>query len=165
MPTQDEDRKYLQAALPELKAYLLSDILYYPLGGNLPRLTLGGILLAQRRLGTPPDPQFATVKETWRAAWTKKAAQETEARLTLWRNYLNDYRRDPEQAENYPYEVRWRVMLTLLLPEAETSPADLPALDRFLRANLLSAPFIWDADLAKNFPQDEFWFLYGRLQK
>jgi hypothetical protein len=166
MPTQKEDQKYLQTALPEIKNYLLSDILYYPLTGNLPRLTLGGILLAQRRLGIFPDPQFATVKETWRAAWTSKASRELDARLTLWRNYLDDYRQDPAtQAQNYPHEVRWRVMIALLIPEAESAPKEIESLDRFLHANFRSGAFLWNKTQQEQFPQDEFWFLYGNLRK
>ncbi len=166
MPTQEEDKKYLQNALPELKNYLLSEMLYYPLLNNLPRLTLGGVLLAQRRLGAYPDPQLETVKKAWRAAWTKKAARELNARLTLWRNYLSDYRQDAKgQAVNYPQEVRWRVMIALLLQEIESPPSELSALDEFLRANLIQCDFIWDKPLQARFPEDEFWFLYGKLKK
>jgi hypothetical protein len=48
-----KDRAYLEAGIPELEDYLLSDELYWPIsarGHNLPRLTIGGLLLANDRL-------------------------------------------------------------------------------------------------------------------
>lgn len=169
MPTFEQDQAYLEAALPELKTYLLSDILFYPLTGSLPRLTLGGLLLAQRRLDAGNHAphltrQLATVKEKWRAAWMKKAATELEARLTLWRNYLNDVQDKPEEyVPDYPREVRWRVMLALLATEAEQTPPELSALDQLLRVKLRPADFIWNNELQSKFDQKNFWFLYGTL--
>lgn len=169
MPTFEEDQTYLESALPELETYLLSETLFYPLTGSLPRLTLGGLLLAQRRLDAGNHAphltrQLDTVKATWRAAWIKKSAAELDARLTLWHNYLNDVQNKPEEyAADYPREVRWRVMLALLVDEAEQTPPELLALDQLLRAKLHPADFIWDAALESEFDQKNFWFLYGRL--
>ena len=170
MSTPEQDLKFIETALPELKAYLLSDILYYPMMGNLPRLTLGGLLLAQRRLGagnlgTHLDPKLASVKERWRAAWAKKSARELDARLTLWRNYLDDYRRDPKSNPgNYAYEVRWRVIIELLVKEVDQIPAEIAVLDQLLRVKFISGKFIWDEDLESEFDQGKFWFLYGQLK-
>ncbi len=82
MPTLEKDQKYLETALPELKNYLLSDTLYYPMG-QPPRLTIGGLLLAQKRLragnyGTHLFPKLDSVKTKWYAAWTKKAVREID---------------------------------------------------------------------------------------
>lgn len=170
MPTSEQDLLYFQTSLPELKNYLLSDLLFYPLMGNLPRLTVGGLLLVQKRLqaenfGTHPDPKLATVKSKWSAAWTKKSTRELDARLTLWRNYLNDHRADPENyVADYKHEVRWRVIIELLLAEVDQIPAEIMALDEFLRVKFISGEFIWDENLQSQFPQDEFWFLYGELR-
>ncbi len=170
MPSSQKDLLYLQACLPELKNYLLSDILYYPLDGNLPRLTLGGILLSERRLwddsaATRVTQNLATVKSSWRAAWTKKSARELEARLRLWRNYLNDYRKNPEEyASDYKHEIRWRVMIELLSAEVDQIPAETAILDQLLRARFVSSDFIWDENLKTQFPEDEFWFLYGEIK-
>ena len=119
MPTPKQDQNYIEKSIPELKNYLLSDILFYPMG-QLPRLTIGGLLLTQKRLkagnlGTHLNPKLATIKRKWYAAWTKKSATELDARLRLWRSYLNDYRNKPEDyAADYKHEVRLRVMLELL---------------------------------------------------
>lgn len=107
MPTPEQDLHFLEVAIPELKDYLLSDILFWPLGAKQPRLTIGGLLLAQRRLraqhlGVQFHPKIAALREKWHAAWERKAAKEVNARLDLWRNYLNDYRSNPEShAINY----------------------------------------------------------------
>ena len=170
MPTPKQDRQFIETALPELKTYLLSDILYYPLMGNLPRLTLGGLLLAQQRLGEEKlgsllTQKLASVKESWRAAWAKKATQELDARLRLWRNYLNDYRADPKaNLDNYAHEVKWRVMIELLSAEVDQIPAEIAVLDDLLRLNFASGEFIWDENLQNQFPQDDFWFLYGKVK-
>lgn len=168
MPTPEKDQKYLETALSELKNYLLSDTLYYPMG-QLPRLTIGGLLLAQKRLqagnrGTHLSPKLDSVKQKWYAAWTKKSARELESRLTLWRNYLNDYQNKPaEYAADYVNEVRWRVMLELLVAETDEMPPELIALDQLLRTKLKESNFIWDVHLQNEFPENKFWFLYGSL--
>ena len=170
MPTLKQDLLFLEKSLPELKNYLLSDILYYPLMGKLPRLTIGGLLLTQRRLeagnlGTHLDPKLATVKTKWRAAWAKKTARELEARLTLWRNYLNDYRADPENhTADYAHEIRWRVIMELLSAEVDQIPAEIAVLDQLLRTKFIPGKFIWDENLQSQFPEDKFWFLYGKLR-
>lgn len=169
MPTPAEDRKYVETALPELKNYLLSDVLYYPLTAPLPRLTLGGLLLAQQRLhayedASPLDLRLDTLRTKWRAAWEKKAAHETESRLTLWGNYLNEHRHNQELADYYGNEVRLRVMLELLIAEQDNVPDELTALDQLLRSKFRSGEFVWDKPLMNVFSRDDFWFLYGELK-
>ena len=169
MPTQDQ--RFLEAAIPELKDYLLSDILFWSLGAKLPRLTLGGLLLAQRRLraqhlGVQFHPKIATLRERWRAAWERKIAKELNARLVLWRNYLNDYRSNPESyAKDYRNEVRWRVILELLLTDISANLNELTALDELLNKKLVPGKFIWNGNFKSQFSQDQFWFLYGDLTK
>ncbi len=169
MPTLAEDRRYFEAALAELKDYLLSDILYYPLTASMPRLTIGGLLLAQRRLhayenASPLDLQLDTLRTKWRAAWEKKTAQELDARLTLWRNYLNEYRHNDELADYYAHEVRLRVILGLLSAELGQEPDELIALDQLLRVKFHLGEFVWDEALSNEFSRDDFWFLYGKLK-
>ena len=139
MPAPAEDRKYLEAALPELQTYLLSDTLFYPLTHPLPRLTLGGLLLAQRRLHayedvSPLDLRLDTLRSKWRVAWEQKAIQEVAIRLTLWGNYLKEHRNNEELGDYYSHEVRLRVILGLLSAELGSEPDELIALDQLLRA-------------------------------
>jgi uncharacterized protein YukE len=173
----EKDRAYLEAGIPELGDYLLSNELYWPIaarGYDLPRLTIGGMLLVKTRLEARGEriealvAQLDTVRSKWRAAWETKAGREVQARIRLWSNYLTDYRQNPEgHADAYPHEVRFRVMLHLLLAELPTPPAEqegLSQLDGVLRASLSPGDFIWEADLQPGFPREVYWFLYGKLR-
>lgn len=176
-----EDLAFVKESVSELQAYLLSQEIFWPLGGNKPRLTLGGLHFAMRRANalaaSPADQstlsrlaaQLDGIRTRWRAAWEQKAARELRTRLTLWQNYLGDYRLNPENyAEAYRHEVRLRVIADLLLPDlpvpAPESLALLQTLDGQLRAGLLPGGFIWEKDLEPHFPQPAFWYLYGTLK-
>ena len=173
----EKDRAYLEAGIPELGDYLLSKELYWPIsarGYSLPRLTIGGMLLAQARLEARGErieslvAQLDGIRTKWRVAWESKAGREVQARMRLWSNYLADYRHNPEgHADAYPHEVRYRVMLHLLLAELPAPPAKqeaLSRLDSLLRARLSGSDFIWDADLGDGFPCEVYWYLYGKLK-
>ena len=176
MKPADKDRTYLEASIPELGDYLLSNELYWPItmrGYDLPRLTIGGILLAKARLEARRErieslvAQLEAVRSKWQVAWKTKAGREVQARMRLWSNYLADYRQNPEShADAYPYEVRYRVMLHLLLAEVSIPPVEqesLSQLDGVLLASLSSSDFIWGSDLQPGFPREVYWFLYGKL--
>lgn len=187
MPSLEQDLEFFSIGVKELKDYLLSEQLFWPLGAGpglgaqLPRLTVGGLLLAQARLNahrldssqaaamTRLESRLESTRASWRVAWGRKAAWEFGARLNQWKGYLNEYRDDPARhADFYPQEVRWRTMLALLQPEAEELEEEqvelLAGLDQLLSAVLLTGPFVWDGDLRSGFPRDRFWFLYGRLK-
>jgi len=172
----EKDRAYLEAGIPELGDYLLSNELYWPIaarGYDLPRLTIGGMLLVKTRLEACGEriealvAQLDAVRSKWRVAWEMKAGREVQARMRLWSNYLTDYRQNQEgHADAYLHEVRYRVMLHLLLAELFPPPAEqegLSQLDSVLRASLSPCDFIWEADLQPGFPREVYWFLYGKL--
>jgi len=174
--SKKKDKIYLEAGIPELKDYLFSNELFWPIGArgvSLPRLTIGGILLTQAQLEARDERieslmmQLDGIRSKWRVAWETKAGREVQARTRLWSNYLADYRHDPENhADAYPYEVRYRVMLQLLLTELPEPPAEQEALhqlDGVLRTNLSASDFIWEANLQPGFPREDYWFLYGKL--
>jgi len=177
MTTTEKDKAYLEAGIPELGDYLLSKELYWPIsthGYDLPRLTIGGILLAQARLDAHGErieslvAQLDGVRSRWRVAWETKAGREVGARMRLWSNFLADYRHNPYQhADAYPHEVGYRVMLHLLMAELPIPPAEQAALfqlDGTLRASLIPGDFTWDAGLEAGFPRDVYWYLYGKLR-
>ena len=177
MTTPDKDRAYLEAGIPELEDYLLSDELYWPItarGYDLPRLTVGGILLTQSQLKARNEriesleTQLDAVRSKWRVAWETKAGREVQARMRLWGNYLADYRHNPEgHADAFPHEVRYRVMLQLLLSELPTQTSiqkELSQLDSLIRGYLISGDFIWETDLQAGFPREVYWYLYGKLK-
>ncbi len=172
----EKDRAYLEAGIPELGDYLLSNELYWPItarGYDLPRLTIGGLLLARARLEARRErfesleAQLGAIRSKRRVAWETKADREVQARIRLWNDYLTDYQHDPEKhADAYPQEVRYRVMLHLLLAELPVSPPEqayLLRLDGLLRANFMAGDFIWNADLQAGFSREVYWYLYGKL--
>lgn len=178
MTTIEKDKAYLEAGIPELQNYLLSNELYWPVtarGFDLPRLTIGGLLLAKARLEARGErigalgAQLDAVRSKWRVAWETKAAREFQSRFGLWSNYLKDYRQNPEgHADSYPHEVSYRVMLQLLqneLPASQPPEREgLPQLDSLLRMGFLPGDFIWEPTLQSGFPREEYWFLYGKLK-
>jgi hypothetical protein len=188
------DLRYLKAGVEELEQYLLSSQLYWPVHvvtptgeTPYPRLTPGELLLAREKLRahslspgyndevTSPvqakidrlEGDFEVIRSKWRGNWGKKAAQDFSSRLALWRNFLGDYRKVPDdQAPFYAYEVRTRVILQLLEPEAVGIPAaelDMrTGLDTLLRAILVPGEFIWEAALEAGFPKADYWYLYAQ---
>ena len=182
MPTPEKDYAFFKAGVREFADYLLSGELFWQMSvreADLPRLTIGGLLLARARLQarlTAPaaqaslialEGQLDTVRSKWRSAWERKASREVHARFDLWHNYLADFRQSPDNhADAYPQEVQWRVMLQLLSGEFPWSPGEqdaLSSLDTVLKSYWLPGEFIWEADLMTGFPQQEYWFLYGKL--
>ncbi|UCH60423.1 MAG: hypothetical protein JSV61_02820 [Anaerolineales bacterium] len=189
MASIESDIGYVRAALPILKDYLFSNEIYWSLGvapppGELayPQLTLGGILLAHARLQVRrSDPraveeyplleaELEKIQLQIRVSWEKKCEREFGARLKLWRDYLEEYRSQPENhSDRYAYEVTRRVMLDLLqlfardLPTAEIKL--LQGLDQLLHAVFIPGKFIWEPDLKDGFPKPRFWYLYGDLQQ
>lgn len=189
MKSFDYDLRYLKAGIEELQSYLLSDQLYWPLDAKtkanepvFPNLTLGNLLLSKARLEArhltlEQDVQLGAVlplldqvRSQWRVAWSKKAERSLNSRLTMWRDFLDEYRKAPDSnTERYPYEVQRRVMIELLLPEVDKVPKEtyelLDALDALVKTFLEPGDFIWEAELKDGFPQKTYWYLYGRLSE
>lgn len=177
MTSLENDWAFLEAGIPELDDYLLSNELYWPLStrrGHLPRLTIGGLLLSLARLeaagkgGLAFRARLDGIRSRWRVAWETRVGREVRARCGLWQAYLDDYRHNPERhADAYPQEVRYRVMLHLLMGELPAPPAEqglIAQLDDAVRANLLPGGFVWDVKLQGGFPRETYWYLYGKLK-
>lgn len=186
MPSIEYDLKYLQAGLLDLEGYLLSNELYWPIGVGapagdppFPRLTLGGLLVSRTRLeGLELNQEQQTelqrlstrmdeTRSQWRVAWGHKASREFTARLNLWRDFLEDYREKPAaNVDRYPYEVRRRVMLELLGPDADAIPAAeaelRDGLDKLLKSIFVPGDFVWDSNQMNSFPKGKYWYLYGQ---
>jgi hypothetical protein len=178
----------MKASLSSLENYLLSSEVYWPVSQappfgkpGYPRLTLGALLLARKRLqalslSNIQEGQFAQItsqmdqlRSSWRVAWGQKATKEYRARLNLWRVFLEEFRQDPERNDDrYPYEVGRRVMLALLAQEADGIPESeinlLNSLDRLLSEIFIPGDFIWDRGLIPSFPREIYWYLYGSLK-
>jgi hypothetical protein len=187
MKSFEYDLRYTEAGLEVLTDYLLSDEMFWPLSihppeGVLayPRLTMGGLLLSLTRLSayhktaTQIDQlnqaivELNLIRSKWRVAWEKKAAHNFSTRLGMWRDYIEEYRGNPqENADRYSFEIRLRVMLHLLSSEAgELKPSELDllsTLDLFLKNALAPDDFVWEAELQSSFSVNDYWYLYGYL--
>ncbi len=147
-----------------------------------PDLTLGNLLLAQKRLqatvqtGPQRDDldhicqELEASRAHWWVAWKKKAKAEFKARLNLWGEFLEEYDKEPDSNyDRYDYEVGRRVLLQILLSEVddikEADHESLSGLDRFLRTVFIPGEFIWDNKLAAAFPEIVFWYLYGEIKR
>ncbi len=169
------DKAFLVATLEDLEAYLLSPELYRQASvptTDFTQLTPGAVLLVHERLRgwRLPEVEALTIRLDrirlrWRSAWEAKALREVRARSELWKEYLLEVQRDPREAGRlYPYQVRIRAILTLLLNDLRQPPPEtLNALDAELHRFFHSGPFVWDEMLEWIFPAETFWFLYGTL--
>ncbi len=188
MPDIPYDLNYIASSLGELKTYLLSKELFWPLRlkpspgkPSTAKLTPGNLLLSfailnstrqARKMDAKQENElsklerdFDTLKSKWAVAWEKKIAHEFTSRLRQWRLYLNEVERNATaHTPYYTTEVRLRVILELLRDYlAETPEADLSTLDDELRSHFTPGDFIWDADLSGGFPQEKYWFLRGNI--
>jgi len=183
----DHELEYVEAAASQLENYLLSKELYRPIGITsrhgkkpFPALTIGNLLLASNRAGgfvsstkekmrlSKIQTQINQIHHRWAAAWQDRVSVEFSARLKLWSDFLEEYRKEPGlNFDRYGYEVGRRVIIQLLSEQHSHGPDHetelLSALDRYLRAVYQSGKFIWDDALGRVFPESVYWYLYGRL--
>jgi hypothetical protein len=171
MPSLDLDKRFYESGISLLADYLLSKELFYPLDGNLPRLTIGNLLLVQLRLQSSgmneKTDQVELIRTKWHVAWEQKISREVHARFELWQNFISEYQASHENnADRYPVEVRHRTIIHILSKESDKASEMnlLSQLDDMLRRNLLPGGFIWEKQVESGFPQPEYWFLYGRLK-
>jgi hypothetical protein len=176
--TIEYDLGYLRKAVPELEAYLLSEVAQWPLGGQSRPLTIESLLLSWQRLLyrelSPKekaeyqhlDQTYQAIVDHWRHAWGIKASHGFHHRLNLWQNYLDELCHHPgEHADRYAHEVRLRVMLALLNPIADHTKSEdfsqLACLDQKLGSIFHPTSFIWQPELEAAFPVAIFWYLHG----
>ena len=173
----ENDLDHLREGVDQLKDYLLSDELFWPMGGRQAlALTPGNLLLAQARLQARPlnavqknafidlRAKLQELKDAWRTAWEKKAAREYTARLRQWGHVLEELAKDPD-AVNYMNEVRVRALLELLaheVPGDRAAKAPLEHLDTRLRQIFQEGDFVWEAEAQPGFSQEQYWFLYRK---
>jgi hypothetical protein len=188
MASIEYDLGYLSEGLASLESFVLSDEIYWnmraaspPGEPAYPILSLGGMLLAKarleaRQLSYEQSENFSQLiteiernRTQWRVAWMKKAEREFSARLRLWRDFIEDYRQNPEaNIDRFAYEVSRRVMLHFLHAEASQIPQQeremLAGLDNILMSVLVPGEFIWEKDLQRGFPAPTFPYLYGTMK-
>ncbi|HEY9076619.1 MAG TPA: hypothetical protein VIO61_08765 [Anaerolineaceae bacterium] len=176
---------YVQAALSDLEAFLISDVdqwnlgLQFPGRGEAPPLTLGMTLLCWRRIafgGVEGIDQnqidqlgehLNHIRRRWRENWRRKSAREFGIRLRSWQRWLDDFLR--RQTLSITQGIEGRLILTILEAEAGGIPIKEQALlleldERFKRATH-PGRFIWEGICQPGFPEPEYWYMYRTIPK
>ena len=174
----DSSLTFLEEAVEEIESFLLSNDAIRSRSGRQ-SLSIGLITLNLRWLEPALNgsevtrleaarSELANVRERWQVAWERKSTAELRVRLNLWRGYLGDLEGRPGLSPSYPQEVRNRAMAVDLLeaagnqPEIKTLAVSLEAVDNRFRRHFQPGDFVWAQVSADAFPEDRFWFLYGR---
>ncbi len=146
------------------------------------RLTTGNLLLNINEISARLDQLSEVQKQdfynllntwnkmhqTWLSTMQAKALTELGSRINLWAAYLTDLNDNQILAEQFPVEIRNRVICSLLedlisdTPEYASIQRKINLLDQQLRQVFQKGPFVWAQSLEEIYPEDEFWFLYGQ---
>jgi hypothetical protein len=179
----DHDVRAAEAMAARLTPYIYETALYGPMPGDLPRLTVGGLLMRLNRLSAIAEllsptqrkaldtaqQQFDTVRQEWAVAYEGRLKQELQSRLKALEQFIVDCEETPRQcADLYPSEIEKRVIVESLKDEAvarnilvPAAHAKLSGIDNHLhRLAQPSDSFVWDTRLEPAYPRDKFWFLY-----
>jgi hypothetical protein len=177
--------KFAQAGVTELKKYLLSKELFWPIhlgkpSGHAPypQLTIGNLLFYLKRAEACSENthsksrllkinnKLIAVSSKWRNAWEEKAEKEFNSRLRQWQKYLKEFsKEDRFSLGNYSAEIKVRVLLELLSEEISTDKKiELKIFDYSFKSDLKAGEFIWTEEYASGFPKEKYWYLYGELK-
>lgn len=181
----ERDVRALGAMAANLTPYLYEKELYGYLSGDLPRLTVGGLLMRLYRLSRLSNHLSAEQQNVvqdaainleaeqseWSVHYELKLQQELDARLTALQRFLEECRDSNSAcAASYPVEAEKRVIIEHLRREAIERGVFTPELDTRLRhldaqlrRLLTDGPFISAPILTEVYPRAEFWWMYGTL--
>lgn len=181
----DRDVEVLVAMASSLTPYLYEDEVYGYLGGDMPRLTLGGLLLRLYRLSRLDDHlsadqqtqvqdahiNFDAERSKWAVHYENKLQRELLMRIDALEQFLKEYAEDPQPcAASYPAQSEKRTMIHHLYQEAKEQEVllhdthlRLTEVDGQLRRILRDGEFITDDRLKEAYPPDTFWWLYGHV--
>jgi hypothetical protein len=181
----ERDLRVLAAMAANLTPYLYEDEMYGYLGGDLPRLTLGGLLMRLYRLSHLEDSltaeQRATVADAqtrfeadrskWAVHYETKLVNELRSRAEALLRFLDECNDDLANcAASYPSQAEKRTMIEHLKDAAEglnllteDHRALLNVVDQKIRRMLRDGNFITDERLKDVYPRDKFWWLYGSV--
>ncbi len=180
----DRDVRSAEVMAARLTPYVYEDELYGQMPGDLPKLTIGGLLMRLNRLSAisnllGPTQQAALqkareqldkVRKDWRVAYEGKLQRELQIRISSLEQFLAECAEDVRRcADNYPSSIEKRVMAEALKDEADNLNAlpaalraGLTSVDNKLHRYVVPGDFIWDRRLEPAYPRDKYWFLYIR---
>jgi len=169
--TNDEDRAIILSSSFELEEYLSSTVILWRLKGSIPPLSPGNLILAMQRTNPPKDQEsvqaidhIQSIINLRKAAWEKKIKAELPMRLRQWSSLVDEILEYGRIDSSYQYNVRVRVILTLLLdtvafPDVKLREK-LQKIDERLDTVVSSDGFIWNPEIEQNFPRERYPFLY-----
>ncbi len=172
----NEDQEIVRSSASELNEYLDSEVLLWRLSNTRSMLTPGSLLLALARTQRTMDEQIVQSRELIlstlykrRVAWGKKIQKEIPMRVNQWQMLMEDYKDQGRFDGSYAYNVRVRVILSLLLQGVDYVNAEqltkVQVLDDVLGEMSTGGDFLWDSDLMEIFPQESYPYLYLSVAK
>ena len=167
----EEDWKLILSAAREMDQYLTSNVLLWPLSGQNMPLTPGNLLLAKQRIKAAGDKSvnseidaIESIYSKHFSAWEEKLTGEIHLRMNQWKNQMDEIVQQGSVDKTYVYNVRVRVILSLLgdeMPDEFAKVKDrLNEMDGILLTLTRRDGFVWDGNLKSAFPQDSYPFLY-----
>ncbi len=181
----ERDLRVLAAMAANLTPYLYEDEMYGNLGGDLPRLTLGGLLMRLYRLSrlessltagqqaAVEDAQanFEAGRSKWAVHYETKLVNELRSRAEALLRFLDECTDDLASCTaSYPSQAEKRTMIEHLRDEAEgrnvlteDHRALINVVDQKIRRVLHDGAFITDERLKEVYPREKFWWLYGSV--
>lgn len=180
------DLMIMEEMATNMAAYLDSDVIDWTIPrANMPRLTIGGYLMRQRRLSALREnlsvedqarldeaiKQFNDALEERVVRFEKRAHQELHMRIAEWIGILRDLKRRAAAEENYYAGiVDTRIVIKELLDKLQTPPykvkegiqEELVTIDILLKNRFSEGDYVWDPIWEATYPRDEYWWLYGR---
>jgi hypothetical protein len=180
------DLMILEEMAGNMAAYLDSDAVEWTIPrANMPKLTIGGYLMRQSRLGALREALSSDEQERLDAAtdqydkaleervvrFEKRANQELHMRITEWVGFLREISHwSNNEVNTYAGGVDTRVVIKELLDALQTPPYrlepgvldELNAIDNILRGRIAEDGFVWDSVWEPAYPEQEFWWLYGK---
>jgi hypothetical protein len=181
----ERDLRVLVAMASNLTPYLYESEMYGHLAGDLPKLTLGGLLLRlyrlsrldeilnadQQKMVQEAQTNFEAQTAQWAVHYENKLRHELRSRIDAFNHYLNECFEDSQGCTaNYPSQAEKRTMIEHLKTEAENHDAltnelraRLGGVDQKLRHQLQESEFIFDERLKRVYPREHFWWLYGYI--
>ena len=179
----ERDVRTAQDMAARLVPYVYESELYGQMPGDLPRLTVGGLLMRLHRLSALVDSltpsqraaiktaqeQLDNVRKEWPVAYEGKLQQEFKARITAVEQFVNECAESPQRCmDGYPSGIEKRVIAEALRDEAaernalsDELQAALPNVDGRLRRYVKKGGnFVWDKRLEAAYPPEKYWYLY-----
>ncbi len=149
---------------------------------NLPKLTIGALLLrlsrlkaqeskltaAQKSTLTQLESEHERVRREWTQHYNEKLQREATSRLQGISTFVAECADDPSScADNYLSTAQARTILQALdaLPVGNDMARGVQRADNQLQRLTEPASFLWSSALESIYPKSTYWWLYARPRK